>query len=74
MLTKTPRKRWTLIAGLILGLAGSTVAPRVAHADQVVRTNTEANLRARPGERAPTLAHLDEGQSVRVLGRQGRWL
>jgi uncharacterized protein YgiM (DUF1202 family) len=75
MFTRTqPRARWTLIAGLILGLAGSAVAPPAAHADQTVRTNTEANLRARPGERAPTLAHLDEGQSVRVLGRQGRWL
>jgi uncharacterized protein YgiM (DUF1202 family) len=75
MFTKTqPGARWTLIAGLILGLAGSAVAPQAAHADQTVRTNTEANLRARPGERAPTLAHLDEGQSVRVLGRQGRWL
>ncbi len=72
--TTQPKARWTLVAALILGLAGGAVAPRAAHADQVVRTNTEANLRARPGERAPTLAHLDEGQTVRVLGRQGRWL
>jgi uncharacterized protein YgiM (DUF1202 family) len=72
--TTQPRARWTLVAALILGLAGGAVAPQVAHADQTVRTNTEANLRARPGERAPTLAHLDEGQTVRVLGRQGRWL
>jgi uncharacterized protein YgiM (DUF1202 family) len=45
-----------------------------AHADEVVRLNTEANLRARPGERAPTLAKLDEGQTVRVIGRSGRWI
>ena len=63
-----------LVAALIAGLASSAVAPSVARADETVRTNMEASLRARPGERAPTLAHLDEGQSVRVLGRQGRWL
>jgi uncharacterized protein YgiM (DUF1202 family) len=63
-----------LVTALIAGLASSAVAPSKAHADETVRTNMEASLRARPGERAPTLAHLDEGQTVRVLGRQGRWL
>src|SRR6185436_20476136 len=38
------------------------------------RLNAEARLRARPGERAPTLTKLNEGQTVRVVGRQGRWV
>jgi uncharacterized protein YgiM (DUF1202 family) len=60
-----------MVAALCGALAGFGAR---AHADETVRLNTEANLRARPGERAPTLAVLDEGQSVRVIGRQGRWI
>lgn len=64
--------RFTLIAALVLGLLGAS--PRQASADEVVRLNTDARLRARPGERAPTIAKLSEGQTVRVIGREGRWL
>jgi uncharacterized protein YgiM (DUF1202 family) len=66
--------RWTLVvAAMVFGLAllGWSAS---ASAEEVVRLNTDANLRARPGERAPTLAKLDEGQKVRVIGRQGRWI
>src|SRR5690349_5746583 len=66
--------RWTLVAvAMVFGLAllGWSAS---ASADEVVRLNTDANLRARPGERAPTLAKLGEGQKVRIIGRQGRWL
>jgi uncharacterized protein YgiM (DUF1202 family) len=60
---------------LVAVLGGAvTLAASTAEADETVRLTTEANLRVRPGERAPTLAVLDEGRSVRVIGRQGRWV
>jgi hypothetical protein len=40
----------------------------------VVRLNSGAKLRSRPGERAPSIANLSSGQTVRVVGQKGRWL
>lgn len=68
------RRNWLL--GLVLGLA-LTVIPsfhRSAFAEGGARTNMDARLRVRPGERAPTIMKLSEGTPVRVIGRQGRWL
>jgi uncharacterized protein YgiM (DUF1202 family) len=66
MLRSTKRMMGTVAVALSL-LIGSASA-------ESVRLNTDARLRARPGERAPTITKLDEGQVVRVVGRQGRWL
>lgn len=64
--------RWMVMVVLAVGLAAG--APREAAADEVVRMSTNARMRSRPGERAPTIAKLTEGQTVRIVGRQGRWL
>jgi len=75
MSTIMRKTRYTMVAALVVGLASPVMLPTAeAQADEVVRTNGDVNLRARPGERAPTLVRLDEGTKVRVLDSQGRWL
>lgn len=60
--------RWMVALALTVGLGlGSASA-------ETVRLNTDARLRARPGERAPTIVKLDEGKAVKIVGKQGRWL
>src|SRR3972149_8988312 len=57
-----------LVCGLALaGLAGTARA-------ESARLNMDAHLRARAGEKAPTVMKLKEGQTVRILGEEGRWL
>ncbi len=68
MSTMTKLGRWTLVAALTLGLAGAAMA------DEVARLNTSARLLSRPGERAPSIVSLSAGQTVRVIGQEGRWL
>lgn len=62
----------TFVSGVAVAI-GLLFASSNAAAENA-RLNADARLRARPGERAPTLTKLNEGQSVRVVGRQGRWV
>lgn len=41
---------------------------------EVLRTNTTAKLRAKPGDRARVVAELGSGQEVEVITRSGRWI
>jgi uncharacterized protein YgiM (DUF1202 family) len=45
-----------------------------AEADKTVKLSASAPLRARPGERAPTITKLSAGQSVKIVAEKGRWL
>ena len=65
------RKVWLVGAALASLLMAGMASEASADSE---RLTTDARLRVRPGERAPTLMKLDEGTSVRVIGRQGRWL
>jgi uncharacterized protein YgiM (DUF1202 family) len=55
-------------------LLGSFVLAGSAEADKTVKLTTGAALRARPGERAPTITKLASGQMVRIVAEKGRWL
>src|SRR5688572_4641044 len=65
--------RKLLFAGLVL-LLGSFVLGGSADADKTVKLSSGAPLRARPGERAPTITKLSAGQSVKIVAEKGRWL
>ncbi len=64
--------RWAKAMAVAIGLVICSASPNASAEN--ARLNADARLRARPGERAPTLTKLNEGQSVRVVGRQGRWV
>ena len=65
-------KHGLLALGLVCGLALAGLAG-TARAESA-RLNMDAHLRARAGEKAPTVMKLKEGQTVRILGEEGRWL
>jgi hypothetical protein len=56
-----------LVLGVVVG------ASRDARAEKV-KTNQETKLFSRPGEQAPVILTVDEGQMMTVLAREGRWI
>jgi uncharacterized protein YgiM (DUF1202 family) len=64
------RTRWIVGLGALALVWGF----ETARADDGAVMNESAPLRARPGEKAPALLRLAQGQKVKVLERDGRWL